>query len=47
MKKKVVELYITKDKNVASGWTQLVAVDENGDRWIITGSYCGGIPQSH
>ena len=47
MKKKIVSLFILKDKKRTAGWTQLVAVDEDGKEWVIAGSYCGGIPESH
>lgn len=47
MKKIIVELYIFKDKDLTSNWNQLIAVDEDGEKWVIVGSYCGGIPESH
>jgi len=48
MKKKIVELYYEKsDRNPALTWGQLIAVDEDGKEYMIAGSYCGGIPESH
>jgi len=48
MKKiKIKKLYILKDKEITSGWSQLIAEDEKGNKWVIAGSYCGGIPESH
>ena len=47
MKKKIVSFYILKDKKRTADWTQLIAVDEDKKEWVIAGSYCGGIPESH
>jgi hypothetical protein len=41
----IKELFLETSKRFA-GWTMLVAVDENGDEWILEGDYCGGIPVS-
>lgn len=43
---KVVELFIEKSDRT-SNWNQLIAKCEDGSEWIICGSYCGGIPESH
>lgn len=45
MKIKVVELFLEKSDRL-SGYTQLIAKTENGDEYIVTGDYCGGIPVS-
>lgn len=42
----IVQIYIEKSKRT-SGWSQLLARDIDGNDWVITGSYCGGIPESH
>lgn len=45
MKEKVVELFLEKSERFA-GWTQLVAVTEDGSEYIVAGDICGGVPQS-
>lgn len=44
-KLKIRELYMETSERLG-GWTHLVAVDENGDEWILEGDYCGGVPVS-
>lgn len=43
---KVIEFYIEKSERTAN-WTQLIAKTEDGNEYVICGSYCGGIPESH
>lgn len=45
-KMKVVELFIEQSERTAN-WHQLIAKTEDGSEWIVRGSYCGGIPESH
>ena len=42
---KIKEIYLEKSARL-SGYTQLVAVDESGEEYIIGGDYCGGVPAS-
>lgn len=46
MKKiKIKKMYLETSKRL-SDYTQLVIEDYDGDEWIISGDYCGGIPVS-
>lgn len=43
MKNKIVEFYIEKSERT-SEYFQLVAIDEDGNKYQVDGLYCGGIP---
>lgn len=48
MKKEIVKMYFEKsDRHPALSWGQVVAVDSEGAEYVIAGSYCGGVPESH
>lgn len=41
----IKKMYLEKSERL-SGYTQLIVETENGDEYIISGDYCGGIPVS-
>jgi hypothetical protein len=47
MKREIVKIYVTDEGEDLAEYTQVIAVDDEGNEYIIEGAYCGGVPVSY